>query len=1488
MINSRTPREEGLRFAGVRSSRHFSKFFAALGIAALLGAAKTASADSYTWNAASGNWSTPGNWTPMTTGPNGPLATDTVVFGPNDTSSSTNSADNTVDASFAGTIASLTYNNATAGAPHVTEIDAGKTLTVTGSLVVGGLNANPAVTQVNFIGGGSLVASVTNATIENYNGSATTSSATLNLSGLSSFVFSNPTGNLSIADTTGSFLRAGGALILASGSNSITASNINLSTSATANGGPLGSITLGTGTNIINVANFNVSNNKNSASVSNQAGGLRIRGLTGTDASRANITLGNRNVANSTGQTTGSLLLNGAPVDIKAATLIVGEAPNAGAASSGAAGLAGNGVLQFDTGVIDATSLIMASNTSANSSGGFIGASTSAITVGANAKLTVGSGISLASQSSTGPATGTLTISNGTVVCNGNITQTESATGTAVGSIVFVGGGTLTVAGSIGGTTNPISNFTLDNNVTLQFALTSATQPAVSASTITWPSSDSTLNIKISSVPAGLSVGSSVPLFTAVNPLAGGTVSSPVLTLPGGATGNLSVSNTTVYLTFTGGVGIGIGGVNQLVNPGLETAPNSTGWATAGNANTINTGSATYYNAGLCPPDSPAQLVVSHTGVNVGNIYGQFPGPSSWTQTASTVAGSVYTAGAYTLASHEDLLNGTASFHYEVDFLDADGVLLSAYQSYTISNLQCGVEGPFPKDTWVYLAVTNQMIVNNGVNTGALLATVPTGVLTAPPNASRVQYRILVANPNSNGGSIYWDDANLGFISGPSAPVVSAITPNLVTLCTNTTVTATVTSPLSIITNIQVVVRSTTLGGITTNSITNGLTSTNISVTGIGTASVSVTYNLTPNTIYRSISVVATDANGVAVSSPSAVLDTLQPSLVIEASDFNYSNGTFQNTPQNGGLALYQGQVGVEGVDEHKAPRSSTQSYYRPSDAVIIEGAAPNTGVPPTGTEQKFVTAAANGDTNDIEVEVGFNSGGDWLNYTRTFGSGGSAPAGAYNVWAYLATSGSGAEMTLSQVTSDPTQPNQTSNVLGNFGNASFTDASYNSFVYVPLVDQFGNRVSVTLGTGNQTLKSTVVGNPNIGFYMLVPVAPIITPALQNVYPDGSTLFQATNKLSYTVSPANGAALTAGGVDLVVNGADVTSQTTITPLNGSLTVTYPLIANSLYTATLTVTNSGGLVSVFPVTFDTFNATNYQLECVDYDFSIDGTTGGMFIDNPVPTCDANQTAMGTLATNSYFGFPTGNPSAIALQGIDIHFPNDGQSATSEIYRNDGVGQEMTTDTGVRPKFTAARTLLGDPNIGPVDIGYYGGGYWMNYTRHYPAGTYNVWGRLAGGAGPFSGTTLSMVTSGVGTSVQSSNVLGTFSDPNAAGWQTWHWIPMRDANGNKSTVTFLGGTNTATLNLTSGNNLNAQFLMLTVAPIQVTITGAPSTSTPGAIGLTVNTLTGHTYLLLKSPTLNGAYTQVDSFPGNGSPHTFTQAESGTAGYFRIQVQ
>ena len=88
--------------------------------------------------------------------------------------------------------------------------------------------------------------------------------------------------------------------------------------------------------------------------------------------------------------------------------------------------------------------------------------------------------------------------------------------------------------------------------------------------------------------------------------------------------------------------------------------------------------------------------------------------------------------------------------------------------------------------------------------------------------------------------------------------------------------------------------------------------------------------------------------------------------------------------------------------------------------------------------------------------------------------------------------------------------------------------------MYVPMVDQFGNPVSITLSNGPQTLRSTVVGNPNLGFYMLTPVTPILTPVLQNAFPTGAHPFEPTNKFSATIGlEANGAAINSSGIGLV-------------------------------------------------------------------------------------------------------------------------------------------------------------------------------------------------------------------------------------------------------------------------------------------------------------------------------------------------------------------
>ena len=96
-----------------------------------------------TWNVTSGNWSASGSWTPS--GP--PASTDTAVFGATDTTSSQTTVNNVVDAGFAGTIAALTYNQTAPSTYHVTQIPSDQTLTVSGTVTVGGTTADSITTK---------------------------------------------------------------------------------------------------------------------------------------------------------------------------------------------------------------------------------------------------------------------------------------------------------------------------------------------------------------------------------------------------------------------------------------------------------------------------------------------------------------------------------------------------------------------------------------------------------------------------------------------------------------------------------------------------------------------------------------------------------------------------------------------------------------------------------------------------------------------------------------------------------------------------------------------------------------------------------------------------------------------------------------------------------------------------------------------------------------------------------------------------------------------------------------------------------------------------------------------------------------------------------------------------------------------------------------------------------------------------------------------
>ena len=151
--------------------------------------------------------------------------------------------------------------------------------------------------------------------------------------------------------------------------------------------------------------------------------------LAGTDADLATMTLGNHNNSGGSGSAaTGTLSLNGYPVDIRLGTLTLGEDSN-GTGSGTTSSETGTGVISFDTGTVFATGILMAITTKATNTC----VASGTINVGANATLIVGSGgLSLANlYAGSLSASGALNINGGTVVCSNSITKASTGgTGT--------------------------------------------------------------------------------------------------------------------------------------------------------------------------------------------------------------------------------------------------------------------------------------------------------------------------------------------------------------------------------------------------------------------------------------------------------------------------------------------------------------------------------------------------------------------------------------------------------------------------------------------------------------------------------------------------------------------------------------------------------------------------------------------------------------------------------------------------------------------------------------------------------------------------------------------------------------------------------------------------------------------------------------------------------------------------------------------------
>ncbi len=364
--------------------------------------------------------------------------------------------------SSSATIGGLTIKSRSLTSGVVTtavSIQAGQTLTVNGDLRVGADHGgNDMFTSASFTGGGSL--SVTGATIQvgnnpiNTGSAASGSSATLNLSGLSSFTANVTT--LRIGDATGGVGTGSSTLTLAA-NNDITATSLQMGTGR----GGTETLNLGTGNNVLKVDTFNIGflDGRSSGVVqfSNALGTLTLTGKTGGRVTNLEVGYG---VTGTGGLPTGSFDVRNHEVVMMVDTLTVGGR------TTGAGGV--TGTFQFNKGLLDANKILIAQKGAASTT---TAAFTGTVNLGGGTTVVGAGGITVSTNASAaGNASGALNISGGIVTVGKTgstsitLTSATAAGGTSTGVLTLTGG-LLSVTGDIidaGGLGTTASTFTLN------------------------------------------------------------------------------------------------------------------------------------------------------------------------------------------------------------------------------------------------------------------------------------------------------------------------------------------------------------------------------------------------------------------------------------------------------------------------------------------------------------------------------------------------------------------------------------------------------------------------------------------------------------------------------------------------------------------------------------------------------------------------------------------------------------------------------------------------------------------------------------------------------------------------------------------------------------------------------------------------------------------------------------------------------------------
>ncbi len=226
------------------------------------------------------------------------------------------------------------------------------------------------------------------------------------------------------------------------------------------------------------------------------------------------------------------------------------------------------------------------------------------------------------------------------------------------------------------------------------------------------------------------------------------------------------------------------------------------------------------------------------------------------------------------------------------------------------------------------------------------------------------------------------------------------------------------------------------------------------------------------------------------------------------------------------------------------------------------------------------------------------------------------------------------------------------------------------------------------------------------------PAAANVAPLISEVQPaEFSNFVDPASGVSFKVSDDK--PLSPDKISLTLNGTKITAANglTITTAGTSATARFAALLPSVnYAASIDVADADGAAATQTLYFDTFDSKNLTVEIEDYNFA-----SGQFFDNPIPIAE------GAGPQDKSYSLQAGSA------GVDFNDTRTSPNGQDTLYRpEDAIRMQHTLDN-IRSKYTAA----GGANAGVYDyeVGDIEAGEWMNYTRTFPAGTYEVYLREA---------------------------------------------------------------------------------------------------------------------------------------------------------------